>query len=307
MFLLMRNAFHTGGHRRQSGCFSPLIIKALPPRKYREFGSRRAQVGTLGKVEVRTLNLKRVLVVLALMLLALWVAGPALADGTGGDPVLTMGGGHGSPPCFGPGGVSFQGSTGPGPTFLQQCNNNGTTDLTQFSFDILAANAPGGITPMLDGLLAPFANNPLLSPLDWTVSCASSTTPAGTVDACTAMQSSTVTEGEAAICSTFFGSFCSKLASLSATQMENLDPLAFVPFNNDPCEDPFVYVIFGVIPGCDASASGLSGGEGGFVQNASFDLVPGNETPAPLPEPGSFALLLAGLSGLPLLRRKFAR
>lgn len=253
------------------------------------------------------MNRKRVLVVLALMLLALSVAGPALADGTGSDPVLTMGGGHGSPPCFGPGGVSFQGSTGPGPTFLQQCNNNGTTDLHQFSFDTLASSAPGGITPMLDGLLAPFATNPLLSDLDWTVACTSSSTPAGTVDSCTATQSSVVTSAEAAICSTFFGSFCSKLASLNATQMENLDPLAFVPFNNDPCEDPFVYVIFGVIPGCDASATGASGGEGGFVQNTSLDLVPAGETPAPLPEPGSFALLLAGLSGLPLLRRKFAR
>lgn len=232
--------------------------------------------------------------------LALLAAGIASADGL--DPTLSMGGGHGSPNCFGPGGVSFQGSTGATGTFSASCNNNGPVDLTSFSFDILAADAPGGITPTLNGLLAPFAGVPLLSSLDWTASCVQS----GSVDICTAKQSSLVSGVESSLCSTDFATTCSELDSLSAAQMEAADPGAFKTFNNDPCEDPIVYIVFGIIPGCDATVGTVPNG-GSFVEDALFDIAPPGSTPASLPEPSSLALLLVGLSGLPFLRRRLAR
>jgi hypothetical protein len=229
----------------------------------------------------------------------------ARADG-GSDPKLNMGGGTGSPNCFGAGGESFQGSTGSG-SFASSCVNNGPVDISTFSFQILASNAPGGITPSLDDLLAPFAGTPLAK-YDWSVATVNGQCPesAGVI-VCTASQSAFITNSEATFCAQSFAqSICSEASMLTATQMEKLDPSAFVLFNNNPCADPFVYVNFGVIPGCDVTVGTIAGG-GTFAPNATFDTVLAGASPAPLPEPSSLSLLFLGLGGLPFLRRKLAR
>lgn len=228
---------------------------------------------------------------IAVMLLA---AGVARADGL--DPVLVVGGGHGSPGC-----VSYQAFTNTDGSLQGACNNTGSTDITSFSFEILAANVEGNgvITPTLDDLLAPFANTPL-SALDWTASCAIS----GGIYTCTAMQSTAVANAESLLCSTDFATVCSTLSSLSASQMELADPGAFASYGGDPCLDPLVYVIFGIIPGCDITASAATGS---FADDVAFDITPAGSTAASLPEPSSLSLLLIGLSGLPFLRRRLAR
>lgn len=239
------------------------------------------------------------LVVAALVL----VAGIARADGL--DPVLKMGDDGTSTPC-----VSFQGSTGDSGTFFASCVNDASTAITSFSFEILSVDAPGGITPELDCHLAPFqsgcplANPALASLLDWTASC----TTSGAVDICTASMSQFVTTAE---CDSYFlASLCSPsitAAEIVADEADNAGLAALLaPYGGNPCDDPWTYVVLGIIPGCDASAGTVTGG-GDFVADALFDIVPAGTTPAPLPEPSSLSLLLIGLSGLPLLRRKFAR
>lgn len=251
----------------------------------------------------------RILCTTALLGLALGLsAAVAHADGT--DPKLKMGGGTGSPNCFGADGVSFQGSTGTG-TFSVSCVNNGPVDIGSFSFDILATNAPGGITPSLDQLLAPFAGTPLAF-LDWTIGTdANGQCPESLgIIVCTATQSTAVTNPQNNFCaSTFTQNFCTQASKLSATQMEQLFPLAFLLYNGNPCADPFVYITFGIIPGCDVTNGSLppGPGQGNFVAGATFDTVLAGATPAPLPEPSSLSLLFLGLGGLPFLRRKLAR
>jgi hypothetical protein len=75
--------------------------------------------------------------------------------------------------------------------------------------------------------------------------------------------------------------------------------------------------IFFVATGCAldfttdslGNAPGLGGDVSGqfLSANAQIDSTNGSSAPANFPEPGSLTLLAAGLAGLPLLRRKFAR
>ena len=244
-------------------------------------------------------------------------ASVAVANSTGADNVLKMGGGGGSPPCIVAGNFSFQGFvTGAGnintgtTASPVACNNNGTTDIRQWSFDIPAsAVSTPPLNVVLDNLLAPFAPSNPLSFLDWTASC----TNGSTVDVCTASISEESTEAWAQ-CPLIFGpTFCSEGSSLSATQMEKYFPWLFTAFDNDPCKDPMVYVIFGIIPGCDLSAlsdSSVTSGEnsgGGFARGSPFDLAPSGVTPKAFPEPSSLYMMFAGLACLPLLRRRFVR
>lgn len=251
------------------------------------------------------MKVSRILCSIALVGLSLGLSA-AVAHADGADPKLKMGGGTGSPNCFGPGNVSFQGNTGSTGTFSSSCNNNGTTDITSFSFQIQDINAPGGITPSLDNLLAPFAPG---NPFNWTLDTNDSgqCPDIGGVIICTATQSSLVTNTESLICALNFASnICSQASSLTATQLENLAPGLFKKFDGNPCADSMVYVTFGVIPGCDLVVGTVDGG-GSFAANAVFDTAPAGSTPAPLPEPSSLTLLFAGLTGLPFLRRKLAR
>jgi hypothetical protein len=252
------------------------------------------------------MKVSRILCSIALVGLSLGLSA-AVAHADGADPKLKMGGGTGSPPCFGPGNVSFQGNTGPTGTFASDCNNNGTTDITSFSFQIQDVNAPGGITPSLDNLLAPFASG---NPFNWTLDTNNlgQCPDIGGIIICTATQSSLVTGGQAAFCalSGFTQNICSQISTLTSTELENLAPGLFKQFNGNPCADALVYVTFGVIPGCDLSVGTVANG-GSFVPNSVFDTAPAGSTPANLPEPGSLSLLAAGLAGLPFLRRKFAR
>jgi hypothetical protein len=253
------------------------------------------------------MKFSRILCTTALLGLALGMSAAVVRADGGSDPKLNMGGGTGSPNCFGEGGASFQGSTGITGTFASSCVNNGPVDIDSFSFQILAVNAPGGITPTLDNLLAPFAGTPLAF-LDWTVATVNSQCPVtGGVIVCTASQSAFVADSEASFCAKNFNqSLCSQASMLTANQMEKLDPLAFLLFNGNPCADAFVYVTFGVVPGCDVTVGTVTNG-GSFVPDSTFDTVLAGATPSPLPEPSSLSLLFLGLGGLPFLRRKLAR
>jgi hypothetical protein len=241
-------------------------------------------------------------------------ASVAVANSTGSDNVLKMGGGGGSPPCIAAGNFSFQGFvTGAGnidngtigsPT---SCNNNGTIDIRQWSFDIAAGavlNPP--LNVILDNLLAPFGPSNPLSFLDWTATCVAG----ATVDVCTA----SISDASSDLweeCPLFFGpTLCSVGSTLTATEMKKDFPWLFTEFGGDPCKDPNVYIIFGIIPGCDLSAlsdSSVGSTGGGFIGGAPFDLAPAGVTPSALPEPSSLYMMLAGLAGLPLLRRKLIR
>lgn len=242
-------------------------------------------------------------------------ASVAMADGA--DNGLKLGGGGGSPPCFLAGNFSFQGFTtatgniDTGETGSpESCNNNGTVDIRSWSFDILAANVLNPpINPTLDGLLAPFADIPLLSALDWTASCTTGTLNGAAVDICTATISGIISTLWSDCPTYLAAALCSAGASLSATQMETMFPGLFKAFSNNPCLDPYVYVFFGVIPGCDISVlsdSSITNG-GGFGDDKPFDLAPSGATPSPLPEPSTIYLMLGGLAGLPFLRRKLFR
>ena len=244
---------------------------------------------TLGGLVSRRCDLK--VLKLGLAAGALLVASAFTAKADGIDPVLKMGGGGGSPNCVS-NGVSYQAttsSTGEITSSNGMCVNNTGSVITSFSFEILASNAPGGITPELDCLLAPFAEgcpnaDPEDTNLDWTVSC---TNLSGIID-CTASRSTQI-QGH---CSNF----------LSPQQCQN-GPNS----SPDKCTNSFFYVFFGILQGCDISVGTVPGG-GTFAPNSLFDIVPEGTSPAALvPEPGSLAMMLVGLGGLPLLRRRFVR
>lgn len=219
----------------------------------------------------------------ALILASAWVA---KADGI--DPVLKMGGGSGSPPCVS-NGVSYQATTdsdGGIDSSNGMCENNTGFVITSFSFDILTSNT-GPITPELDCLLAPFQSgcqsaDPSKVGEDWTVSCTA--IDSGLIESCTA----------------------SKPNSQCVDSDSNCDQTSPTG-TSSKCEDYHFYVQFGVLPGCDLSVSTITDG-GTFTPDAAFDVVPNGVTPDSLvPEPASLTMLLFGLSGLPFLRRRFAR
>lgn len=250
------------------------------------FGTRTAGTNWLRthalNAEVHVKALKIGLAAAALILASAWVA---KADGI--DPVLKMGGGVGSPPCV-QNGVSYQATTDSGggiDSSNGNCVNNTGFVLTSFSFETLTSNAPGGITPELDCLLAPFqAGCPNADPedvsQDWTVSC----TTIGSILSCTASRPNSQCEDSESNC-------------------DQTEPTG----DAEKCADFHFYIQFGVLPGCDLSVSTVADG-GTFAPDALFDIVPNGVTPDSLvPEPASLSMLLFGLGGLSFLRRRFVR
>jgi hypothetical protein len=179
-------------------------------------------------------------------------------------------------------------------------------------FEIPAADAPGGVSVMLDGLLAPFPD----SNLDWTASC----TNGAVLDVCTASQSALVGEEVQNYCEKDFDNeqLCSEIINANAAELSEEFPKVF-PTAASVCSNPLVYVLVGVPPGCDLSAAGTattgdptcSAPTGCFVAGAPVGITPveAGVTPPTItaPEPGSLSLLLFGLTGLPFLRRRFLR
>lgn len=96
-------------------------------------------------------------------------------------------------------------------------------------------------------------------------------------------------------------------SSVSSTTKEFLRDLhdPYTGHNDHDCDfDDFV---LGIPVGCDIKIDNTKGGFSPFVPGAPVGFA-SNGSPLPsLPEPGTFALLLMGLTGLPLLRRKTAR
>jgi hypothetical protein len=77
-------------------------------------------------------------------------------------------------------------------------------------------------------------------------------------------------------------------------------------FHNDhDCDlDDFV---LGIPVGCDLKIDNTAGGTSLFVAGAQVGFASDGSPLPSLPEPGTLALLLMGLTGLPMLRRKLAR
>ncbi len=245
------------------------------------------------------------------------LAGVSVARADGADPTITLGGGHGSPPCV-TNGTGYEAILPVG-AFDIECDNAGATDITSFQFEILAAGAPGGVSAMLNGLLSPFPNAPELGPLnpgllDWTASCVNG----AVLDVCTASQSADAVGDVADFCSkVVHEELCGAVINASAAQLAEDFPKIFANAAA-VCANPLVYVYLGVPPGCDLSAAGTAAaGDPSCPLPTSCDFVSGSAvgvtpvvegvTPPNLPEPSSLSMLLIGLSGLPLLRRRFAR
>lgn len=256
---------------------------------------------------------------MGLVVAALLVAATvSRADSTGTDPVLVGNIGHGSPPCV-VNGVSYQATTdssGDLNATNGNCENTPpASPITQFSADALPSTAPGGITPELGSLLAPFAPGGAfagiaalfpsldLQALDWTTNAIDGQCPTiNGVITCIYTISSEATN----LLSTVLGDCSWLFTSQECSDLNNA--IAGLNGVTDPnlCSDPLVAVFIGIIQGCDISLATTATG-GSFTPDSAIDIVQAGATPAPLPEPSTLALLLIGLGGLPLLRRRFAR
>jgi hypothetical protein len=214
----------------------------------------------------------RLLKLLAVGVLVLGTVGLVRADDT---RVNMNGGPGGSPPC---------GSNSANADNAGLLNTDclvTTAPVTTFSFEVADANTIGG------GLTC----NSKLTQFDGWTGTLSAHNVGGT-DICTVTAPTTVS---------------------LLTYMKLLltgDPYIGGPtidhFRNDgECDlDDFV---LGIPKGCDIKIDNTVGGNSPFVAGAPVGLgVNGNSLPN-LPEPGTLIMLLAGVSSLPLLRRKAAR
>jgi len=178
--------------------------------------------------------------------------------------------------------------------------NPGPTPYLSWSIVFPTGDIVGTLNMTDDALLQPFASNPLLSEFDWTNPVC--TAAANGTTTCTTMQSPLVAEGWAAICGfEGWGALCSDpLSDITAAEIEQYWPKA------NPCTIGLVYVLLGVIPGCDLTFTTPIADEG-FKPFTELDIVGAGVAPAPLSESSSsLSLLLVGLAALFLLRRKLA-
>ncbi|HYL68955.1 MAG TPA: PEP-CTERM sorting domain-containing protein, partial [Candidatus Limnocylindria bacterium] len=158
---------------------------------------------------------------------------------------------------------------------------NATGPVTTYSFEVLDANTIGG------GLTC--ASN-LVSVDGWTGTL-SAHHPGG-IDVCTVTAPTTVSW------QTYW--------NLLLTADPYIGGPTLATFHNDgDCDlDDFV---LGIPVGCDVKIDSATGSAGLFTPGAPVGFSSNNDPLPSLPEPGTLALLLIGMTGLPLIRRKFAR
>lgn len=199
------------------------------------------------------------------------------------DTQVHMGGGPGgSPPC----GSNSASANNAGVLTADCLVTNATGAITTFSFEVLDANTLNNGLPN-GGLTC----DSQLSSIDgWTGTLAAHNV--GGVDICTLTAPTRVS------LRTYMNLF---LTGDPYTGGPTLDS-----FRNDgDCDlDDFV---LGIPVGCDIKISSAAGNAGLFVPGAPVGFSSNNNPLPALPEPGTLALVLIGLTGLPLLRRKLAR
>jgi hypothetical protein len=217
------------------------------------------------------------------MLLMLFGAGVAQADGTGGDGHVNMGGGGpGSPTC-----TQFQGVTGPTGSISSDCTVAKGTIATTIGFAVPDAFTEGGLS---------CSSN--LTKIGWTSASAQFTINGLLVDECSFTAPTKITWS----------------AYLYAISQDNWNPR----INDGDCDlDDFLLGIPGAYKdgngskGCDIEFSTNTNDTQLFGGNDPFDVAPGNTVDDfksfAVPEPASFSFLLVGLTCLRFLRRKAAR
>jgi hypothetical protein len=213
---------------------------------------------------------------LSVVVVVFFAASIVRADDT---KVNMNGGGGGSPACGS--NTASAGSTGLLSTDCVVTNVTGA--VTTFSFEVADANTTGG-----GGGLTCASD---LASVDGWSGVLTAHNPGG-IDVCTLTAPTTV-------------SLQTYLKLLLTGDPYLGGPTLSTFLNDGDCDfDDFV---LGIPVGCHITFDSATDGSGFFAPNAPVGFaVNGNQLPS-LPEPGTLALLLVGLTGLPLVRRKFAR
>lgn len=211
---------------------------------------------------------------LSVVAVVLFAASIVRAD----DTKVNMGGGPGGSPACGSNTAAADGS---GALTADCLVTNATGAVTTFSFEVLDANTIGG------GLTCASQ----LSSVDGWTGTLSSHNPGG-LDVCTLTAPTTVR-------------LLTYLNLLLTGDPYLGGPTLSTFLNDGDCDlDDFV---LGIPVGCDIKIDSVTGSAGLFTPGAPVGFASNNNPLPSLPEPGTLALLLIGLTGLPLVRRKFAR